>query len=162
MRKVLIPKSHTILELFSLIVFTQFCNSIFIIRINLAAKLQIKIERTKKKGEKLASCSLDIVKILQLIIHHLVYSKNITNFAEKLNMPTLLIIFGMRFFFYLDEHLPIHVHIERNGKKAKIDLCPDVRLVYNHGMKEQEIKKAIEICIMYKDEFIKEWHRRFD
>ena len=104
----------------------------------------------------------DIVKILQLIIHHLVYSKNITNFAEKLNMPTLLIIFGMRFFFYLDEHLPVHVHIERNGKKAKIDLCPDVRLVYNHGMKEQEIKKAIEICIMYKDEFIKEWHRRFD
>ena len=60
-------------------------------------KQQIKIERTKKKGEKLASCSLDIVKILQLIIHHLVYSKNITNFAE-----------------------------------------------------------------MYKDEFIKEWHRRFD
>ena len=60
-------------------------------------KQQIKIERTKKKGEKLVSCSLDIVKILQLIIHHLVYSKNITNFAE-----------------------------------------------------------------MYKDEFIKEWHRRFD
>ena len=90
------------------------------------------------------------------------YSKNITNFAEKLNMPTLLIIFGMRFFFYLDEHLPIHVHIERNGKKAKIDLCPDVRLVYNHGMKEQEIKKAIEICIMYRDNFIEEWHRRFD
>ena len=58
MRKVLIPKSHTILELFSLIVFIQFCNSIFIIRINLAAKLQIKIERTKKKGEKLKSCSL--------------------------------------------------------------------------------------------------------
>ena len=63
----------------------------------IAAKLQIKIERTKKKGEKLKSCSLDIVKILQLIIHHLVYSQNITNFAE-----------------------------------------------------------------MYKDEFIKEWHRRFD
>ena len=60
MRKVLIPKSHTILELFSLIVFTQFCNSIFIIRINVAAKLQIKIERTKKKGEKLKSCSLII------------------------------------------------------------------------------------------------------
>ena len=63
----------------------------------LAANFQIKIERTKKRGEKLKSCSLDIVKILQLIIHHLVYPKNITNFAE-----------------------------------------------------------------MYKDEFIKEWHRRFD
>ena len=55
-------------------------------------------------------------------------------------MPTLLIIFGMRFFFYLDEHAPIHVHIERSGKKAKIDLYPDIKLVYNHGLKEQEIK----------------------
>ena len=33
----------------------------------IAAKLQIKIERTKKKGEKLASCSLDIY--LYLIIN---------------------------------------------------------------------------------------------
>ena len=55
----------------------------------LAAKLQIKIERTKKKGEKLASCSLDIVKILQLIIHHLVYSRNITNFAECIKTSLL-------------------------------------------------------------------------
>ena len=128
----------------------------------LVAKITKKNRKDKEKGRKTCVLLPDIVKLLQLIIHHLVYSKNITNFAEKLNMPTLLIIFGMRFFFYLDEHLPIHVHIERNGKKAKIDLCPDVRLVYNHGMKEQEIKKAIEICIMYKDEFIKEWHRRFD
>lgn len=45
-------------------------------------------------------------------------------------MPTLLIIFGLRFFFYLDEHQPIHVHIERNGKKAKIELCPNIKLVY--------------------------------
>ena len=33
----------------------------------IAAKLQIKIERTKKKGEKLKSCSLDIY--LYLIIN---------------------------------------------------------------------------------------------
>ena len=80
-----------------LILFPQNGRSPTLRTYNSGAKLQIKIERTKKKGEKLASCSLDIVKILQLIIHHLVYSKNITNFAE-----------------------------------------------------------------MYKDEFIKEWHRRFD
>jgi len=34
-------------------------------------------------------------------------------------MPTLLRIFGLRFFFYLDEHLPIHVHVECGGKLAK-------------------------------------------
>ena len=55
-------------------------------------------------------------------------------------MPTLLITFGMRFFFYLDEHQPIHVHVDCNGKKAKIALEPMVCLVYNHGLKEQELK----------------------
>ena len=46
--------------------------------------------------------------------------------------------FGMRFYFYLDEHEPIHVHINANGKKAKIALEPEVSVVYNHGLKEQE------------------------
>jgi len=31
-------------------------------------------------------------------------------------MPTLLTIFGFRFFFYLDEHEPIHVHIACGGQ----------------------------------------------
>jgi hypothetical protein len=34
-------------------------------------------------------------------------------------MPTLLRIFGLRFFFCLDEHLPIHVHVECGGKLAE-------------------------------------------
>lgn len=51
-------------------------------------------------------------------------------------MPTLLIIFGIRFYFYLDEHLPIHVHVACNGKKAKIELEPEIRVIYNHGLKE--------------------------
>ncbi len=55
-------------------------------------------------------------------------------------MPTLLTIFGMRFYFFLDEHEPIHVHIKSGGNKAKIALEPHVSLVYNHGLKEQELK----------------------
>ncbi len=27
-------------------------------------------------------------------------------------MPTILLAFGLRFYFYSDEHLPIHVHME--------------------------------------------------
>ena len=88
--------------------------------------------------------------------------KFIPIFAEKFGMPTLLITFGMRFFFYLDEHQPIHVHVDCNGKKAKIALEPKVDLVYNHGLKEQELKKAIDTCAIYRDDFITEWHKRFD
>ena len=73
-----------------------------------------------------------------------------------------IINLGLRFFFYLDEHEPIHVHVNCNGKLAKIELVPDIRIVYNHGLKEQEIKKAVETCRIYKEEFISEWHKRFD
>lgn len=55
-------------------------------------------------------------------------------------MPTLLRIFGLRFFFYMDEHLPIHVHVEHGGKLAKIELEPEIRVAYNHGLKEGELK----------------------
>ena len=61
-------------------------------------------------------------------------------------MPTLLTIFGLRFFFYLDEHEPIHVHVVCNGKLAKIELEPQIRIVYNHGLKEKEMKKAVDTC----------------
>jgi hypothetical protein len=76
-------------------------------------------------------------------------------------MPTLLKIFGLRFFFYLDEHEPIHVHVNANGKLAKIALEPSVEVVYNHGLKEQELRKAIETSMTYREEFINEWHKRF-
>lgn len=76
-------------------------------------------------------------------------------------MPTLLIAFGIRFFFYLDEHEPIHVHVSYGGKRAKIELVPEVRIVYNHGLKEQVIKKAVATCDNYMEDFIVEWHKRF-
>ncbi|MFI3303674.1 MAG: DUF4160 domain-containing protein [Rikenellaceae bacterium] len=37
-------------------------------------------------------------------------------------MPTLLILFGIRFFFYSREHLPIHVHIETSDGMAKFEI----------------------------------------
>lgn len=77
-------------------------------------------------------------------------------------MPTLLYVFGIGFFFYLDEHEPVHVHITYGGKKAKIELVPKVRIVYNHGLKEQTLKKALATCENYREEFITEWHKRFD
>ena len=76
-------------------------------------------------------------------------------------MPTLLTIFGIRFYFYLDEHQPIHVHVACGGKKAKIALEPEIAIVYNHGLKEQEMKKALETCRIYRKNFISEWHKRF-
>lgn len=46
-------------------------------------------------------------------------------------------------------------------RKRKIELVPGIRVVYNHGLKEQELKKAIVTCENYKEDFIAEWHKRF-
>ena len=77
-------------------------------------------------------------------------------------MPTVLLIFGIRFFFYPNDHEPIHVHIEYQGKYAKIQVSPCIEVIENHGLKSQTIKKALEAVNFYKEDIINEWHRVFD
>ena len=72
-------------------------------------------------------------------------------------MPTILIIFGLRFYFYADEHLPIHVHLENGDGLAKIELEPEIRLVENKVIKSKDIKRAMSIVEQYKEEFIEKW-----
>ena len=77
-------------------------------------------------------------------------------------MSSLFTVDGYKVYFWSNEgNEPIHVHIEANGKKAKIALEPEVCLVYNHGLKEQELKKALDTCRTYREDFIAEWHKRF-
>lgn len=37
-------------------------------------------------------------------------------------MPTIFIIFGYRFYFWSNEHNPIHVHVEKETVKQNITL----------------------------------------
>lgn len=77
-------------------------------------------------------------------------------------MPTVLYVFGIRFFFYPNDHEPIHVHIEYQGKSAKIQVMPEVVVVENNGLKAQTIKKAIDTVVFYKDDIISAWHEVFN
>ena len=72
-------------------------------------------------------------------------------------MPTLLNIFGLRFYFYSDEHIPVHVHIENSDGKAKINLLPVIEVVENKNIKTKDIKRALKIIELYKEDFIKAW-----
>lgn len=76
-------------------------------------------------------------------------------------MPTVLFIFGIRFFFYPNDHEPIHVHIEYQGKSAKIQVVPEVVLVENNGLKPQTIKKAMDSVVFYREDIIAAWHEVF-
>lgn len=76
-------------------------------------------------------------------------------------MPTVLFIFGIRFFFYPNDHEPIHVHVQYQGAFAKIQLVPEISVIENCGLKPQTLKKALEAVNFYKDDIIAEWHKVF-
>ena len=72
-------------------------------------------------------------------------------------MPTILVIFGLSFYFFANEYLPIHVHLENADGLAKIALEPEIKLVENNGIKAKDIKRAMNIVEEYKEEFIEKW-----
>ncbi|MFC3812571.1 DUF4160 domain-containing protein [Lacihabitans lacunae] len=71
-------------------------------------------------------------------------------------MPTLFIIFGLRFYFYSNEHLPIHVHVRNADGEAKFEV-EMVRLVSNKGLKNKDISLAIAIIEENKEIIIAKW-----
>ena len=78
-------------------------------------------------------------------------------YIKKNTIPTILVIFGLRFYFFANEHLPIHVHLENADGLAKIALEPEIKLVENNGIKPKDIKRAMSIVEQYREEFIEKW-----
>lgn len=73
-------------------------------------------------------------------------------------MPTLFIFFGMRFYFYSDEHLPIHIHVQNSDGQAKFNVDPIIVLVYNKGLKKKDLKLAENIITENKEVVIHRWN----
>lgn len=72
-------------------------------------------------------------------------------------MPTLYYIYGLRFFFYSEEHLPIHIHVENGDGRAKVNVYPEIRLVENNSIKPQDIRKALQIISVHQEDIIDKW-----
>ncbi|HWD89203.1 MAG TPA: DUF4160 domain-containing protein [Mucilaginibacter sp.] len=75
-------------------------------------------------------------------------------------MPELFRLFGIRFFFFSNEHLPVHVHIENADGDAKFEIKP-VRLVSNTGIKNKDIKLAESIIEENEELIEKRWNEYF-
>lgn len=73
-------------------------------------------------------------------------------------MPTIFEIFGLRFFFFSEDHTPIHVHVVKGDDDAKIQIEPEIKLVYNHGLKAKDLKRALKLTEMYRDDIIGKWN----
>lgn len=76
-------------------------------------------------------------------------------------MPTLLILFGLRFYFYINDHEPVHIHVENADGEAKFEIEKNIRLVYNKGLKPKDIRLAESIIEENKENFIKQWKKIF-
>lgn len=72
-------------------------------------------------------------------------------------MPTILRKNGFSFFFYSNEHRPIHVHVEKGDGDAKFNLEPLVELVESHGLKTRELSDAEEIINEHLQQIIEAW-----
>ena len=72
-------------------------------------------------------------------------------------MPTILILFGLKFRIYVRDHEPVHVHVLSQDGEAKFQVCDEIRLMVNKGMKPKDIKLAESIIEENKELIITEW-----
>lgn len=77
-------------------------------------------------------------------------------------MPEILRTLGYIFFFYSNEHEPIHVHVKGKGGKARFELEPEIRLTENKGYKVQELKKIEKEIKKRKPLLIAAWQKNFN
>lgn len=76
-------------------------------------------------------------------------------------MPELFRFFGIKFFFFSNEHLPIHVHIKNADGDAKFSIDP-ILLIENNGMKNKDLKIAEGIIEENKENIIARWNEYFN
>ena len=77
-------------------------------------------------------------------------------------MPTVLREQGFRFHFYLNDHLPMHVHVARGGAEAKVLLEPCIELAKNNGFKSQEVRSIVGIIEANYEYLIQQWHETYN
>ena len=73
-------------------------------------------------------------------------------------MPTLLRAYGFRFHFYAaDLSEPPHVHVQKDGKEAKIWLH-NLKVVETGGFNSLELRRIVAITKEHRDDFLRSWH----
>ena len=72
-------------------------------------------------------------------------------------MPEVFRIFGMRFFFFANEHLPVHIHVQNADGRAKFHISPKVKLVSNKGLKSSDVKLAEAVIEENVTIIVKAW-----
>jgi hypothetical protein len=76
-------------------------------------------------------------------------------------MPTLFYYLGLRFFFYSNDHEPIHIHVSNGNDEARYLIDP-ITLVSNNGMKTRDLRIAEAAIEENREIIIENWNRYFN
>ena len=73
-------------------------------------------------------------------------------------MPVIFEKDGYRFFFYSNEHDPVHVHVRHGGGEAVFEMEFTVELRESQNMKMSELSKALKLARENRDLILERWH----
>ena len=76
-------------------------------------------------------------------------------------MPKIFEYFGFIFYFYSNEHEPIHVHVIKGNAEARFQVLPEVVLLDSKGMKPAELKLAESLVEENKEMITERWKTFF-
>ena len=76
-------------------------------------------------------------------------------------MPTVFTQDGFRFFFYSNDHRPIHVHVRKGDGEAVFSVESAVGLRESVGLKVQELRRAQELAEAHRQTILDRWHEHF-
>ncbi|MDE6336047.1 MAG: DUF4160 domain-containing protein [Muribaculaceae bacterium] len=89
---------------------------------------------------------------------------------KTVSMPKIFEYFGFIFYFYSNEHEPIHVHVQHGGKESIFELIMydgkliEIRMREKTGtqpLSEKEKRIAIEFIKKYHKNIIEKWVKFF-
>ena len=89
---------------------------------------------------------------------------------KQIDMPKIYEYLGLIFFFYANEHLPIHVHVSFAEFESKFELEYDNGKIKNINvlkvkgrlsLQPKETKEAIKFIKVYHGEIVEKWTKFF-
>ncbi len=75
-----------------------------------------------------------------------------------LKKPVVFQSEGFRFFFYSNDHEPIHIHFRKGDGEAVFFVSEHVDLRESQGLKLKELTRAQELAEHHKQIIIQKWH----
>jgi hypothetical protein len=76
-------------------------------------------------------------------------------------MPTILKVKGFRFFFYSNDHSPMHIHVEKGNGTAKFNLFP-VELIKSKRFTANDIQYIRKLILENQEIFKLKWDEYFN